>query len=172
MLRIDLAPFRTGMHYVALEPEAQALALDPDRFMDIRVDVALDVLNDRVLATLHATATAVLECDRTLALFEHPLEGDCRILFAPPSWARSHDDEEDPGFEEVRILPPSNREVDLTDAVRDTLLLAIPARKVAPGAEDLEIPSVFGAPSRSEEAAIDPRWEALRSLKAGDGAQG
>ena len=56
----------------------------------------------------------------------------------------------------------------MTEAVRDTLVLAVPARKVAPGAEDLDLPTVFGAPAA--EAAIDPRWEALRSLRSDDDA--
>ena len=50
----------------------------------------------------------------------------------------------------------------------DTVLLAVPARKVAPGAEDIEIPTAFGTPGA--EAAIDPRWEALRSLQTGNDA--
>ncbi len=158
MLRIDLTPLDEGVHHVVLEPQAQAVGLDPDRFKDLRLDAVLEVFNDRVLATLHASATATLECDRTLALFEQPIEGACRILFVPPSFVDTEKGET--GYEEVRVFHRSGHEIDLTEAVRDTLLLAVPARKVAPGAEALDLPTVFGA----AEAAIDPRWEALRSL--------
>ena len=68
------------------------------------------------------------------------------------------------------MLAPSERLIDLADAVRDTLLLAVPARKVAPGAEDVEIPTVFGAPTAADGTPIDPRWEALRALQEGDDA--
>ena len=53
--------------------------------------------------------------------------------------------------------------VDLTDAVRDTLLLALPARRVGPGAEDVEIQTVFGAPDG--ELLGDYRWGALLALR-------
>ena len=47
--------------------------------------------------------------------------------------------------------------------MRDTLLLAIPIRKIAPGAEDTEIIQSFGVPV--EQNNIDPRWQALAALK-------
>lgn len=164
MLRIDLTPLDEGTHHLVMEPQAQAVDLDPDRFKALRLDAVLEVFNDRILATLHAAATATLECDRTLALFEQPIEGTYRILFVPPSFADTQTDDEQAGFEEVRIFNRSDHEIDLTEAVRDTVLLAVPARKVAPGAEDLDLPTVFGA----AETAIDPRWEALRSLRSDD----
>ncbi len=160
MLRIDLTPLRQGMHHVSLEPQAQAVGLDPDRFKDLRLDAVLEVFNDRVLVTLHASASATLECDRTLAVFEQPIEGSYCILFVPPSFAPGK-----VGYDEVRVFQRSDSEIDLAEAMRDTLVLAVPARKVAPGAEDLDLPTVFGAPAAG--AAIDPRWEALRQLRSG-----
>ncbi len=166
MLRIDLTPLDEGVHHVVLEPQAQAVGLDPDRFKDLCLDAVLEVFNDRVLATLHASATATLECDRTLVLFEQSIEGVCRILFVPHSSVDTEKDDHETGYEEVRVFHRSGHEIDLTEAVRDTLLLAVPARKVAPGAEALDLPTVFGA----AEAAIDPRWEALRSLRRDEDA--
>ena len=84
MLRIDLAPLGEGLHHVALTPEPEAVGLDPERFADLRVAATLDIFNDRVLVTLEAAATATLECDRTLVLFEQPIEGVYRVLFVPP----------------------------------------------------------------------------------------
>ena len=166
MLRIDLAPLGEGVHTVVLNPEPEAVNLDPDRFADLRVVTTLDLFNDRVLVTLQATATATLDCDRTLAVFEQSIEGTYRILFVPPSFARRDADET--LYEEVRVLEDATGMIDVTDAVRDTVLLAVPARKVAPGAEDADIQTVYGAPAGGDEAAVDPRWEALRSLQTGD----
>lgn len=165
MLRIDLTPLSEGVHHIALAPEAEALDLDPDQFADIHVDATLDLFNERVLVLLQASAVATLECDRTLTLFEQSIEGTYRLFYAPPSFV-GEEGEEDTGYEEVRVLYPADRSIDLTDAVRDTLLLAVPARKIAPGAEDLEIQTTFGVPA--DEADIDPRWEALRSLRSGN----
>ncbi|PSQ83474.1 MAG: hypothetical protein BRD44_04330, partial [Bacteroidetes bacterium QS_7_67_15] len=73
-------------------------------------------------------------------------------------------------YDEVRELHHHDREIEITDLVRDTLLLAVPQRQVAPGAEEEELQTAYGAPDEEEEAdeeknAIDPRWEKLRALK-------
>jgi uncharacterized protein len=166
MLRIDLTPFSNGVHQVTLAPDAQTLDLSPDRFADIEVDVVLDIRHDQVLVSLDATAVATLECDRTLVLFDQPIAGSYSLLFAVLSRMQTADDD-DP-FAEVQVLHASDRTIDLTKAVRDTLMLAIPVRKVAPEAEDQEIPTAFGVPEDGDEPAIDPRWEALKALRTDD----
>lgn len=160
MLHIDITALGPGTHHVTLEPEAAALNLDAETFLDIYVDALLHCQRDRILVNLEAHATARLTCDRTLQPFDQPLEGTYDVLFAPPGTPKREQGDE----EEVRDLLPSDRTIDVTDMVRDTLLLAVPRRQVAPGAEDEEIETRFGA-SEGEEA-VDPRWEALRALRS------
>ncbi len=162
MLRIDTAPLGPGTHALDLAPQAQALELDPETFSDLHVDVRLERQRDRVLVAFTARAVASLHCDRTLRPFEQPVEGSYGLLFAPPDTAPPPD--EDDAYEEVHPWPLSETKLDITDAVRDTLLLALPQRQVAPGAEEADLETTYGAPD-GEEEAIDPRWEKLRALK-------
>ena len=156
MLSVSITSLKEGVHDVELHPEADALALDPAVFRSITVAARLDRRGDRIMVTLEASALATLTCDRTLKLFDQPLEGTHHVLFAPPEIAD--------GDEDVRVLLPADQEIDLTEPARDTLLLALPARCLAPGAEDEEIPVRFGEPTGDD--AIDPRWEALRKLRS------
>ena len=162
MLRIDLAPLKEGLHQLRLETTPDALDLDPEVFSDIGVEAVVDYHNDQALVTLTATATARLECDRTLVLFDQPIEGTYAVLFVPPERRR----QEAADVEEVRVLESSDPVLDLTEAVRDTLLLAVPARKVAPGAEEADLPTRFGETGEPEP---DPRWAALQALRDADG---
>lgn len=159
MVTINIATLPEGMHDVVLEPVAEDLELEADRFEAIRIDARLNYFDGRVLADLEVAATATLECDRTLQLFKKRIKGRYTTLFAPEQDPeREHD-----AFEDVRVLDPWDREIDLTDVVRDTLLLSIPVRCVAPGAEEMEIQTKYG----DAESEIDPRWEALAKLRAG-----
>ena len=160
MLRIDISSLKAGVHTFVLEPGAADIDLSPDRFRDLQVEVRLDLHERRILATLAASAVATLECDRTLVLFDQPIAGTYHVLFAPGDVLG----EVEEGYDEVHVLEPHDIAIDLTTVVRDTLLLAIPARKVAPGAEDMPINLVFGAPP--DEDIADPRWEALRRLRS------
>lgn len=163
MLTIDIAALEEGVHEVELTPAPDELELDPERFSDVHVRARLDLHNRRLLVMLDAEANASLVCDRTLEPFDETINGSYSLLFVPPEFARKARDEDD--FEEVRQLDSSDREVDVTDAVRDTLLLAIPQRCVAPHARDIEIETTFGKP---EDAPVDPRWEALSDLDLDD----
>ncbi len=159
MVRINIATLKEGKHHFQLTPSAEALELHPEEFEQIKIEVALDYRGEKIFVALEASAIATLECDRTLQLFQQPISGTYQLLFAPPGFVGKISED----WEEIRPFTPEEREIDLTDVVRDTLLLALPMRRIAPGAEDIEIPLQFGAPSEEEE--IDPRWAALLKLK-------
>lgn len=166
MLTIDITSLSTGIHHLELAPSAEQVNLDPSTFEDLQVDVVLQHHRDRILVKLHATATAELTCDRTLQPYEQDIEGHYNVLFGPPSMVGQEGEE----FEEVRPLDSSDREIDLTDVIRDTLLLAVPQRRIAPGAEDEPITREFGATEdeADDEEPVDPRWSDLKELRDGE----
>ncbi|MGB3545238.1 YceD family protein [Rubrivirga sp.] len=157
MLQVRIAPLPDGLHQESLEPTADDFGLDPETFSDITVDLNLDVGVDRVLAAYTVRSTARLECDRTLDLYDQEIEGSHAVLFS--ATAEEADDD-------VRPLPQDATHIDVADSVRDTLLLAVPLRKVSPAARAAEIPTEFGA--SSEDGIADDRWEALRALRGDD----
>lgn len=158
MLSVNIAVLKAGTHELTLNPSAADIEVSPDVFREVQVDLKLDRRPDRVFVTFEASATARLQCDRTLVDFDQRVSGRHEVLFAPPEMAETKDDDD------VRPLLPDDEEIDITDVVRDTLLLAIPQRKVAPGAEEIDIPTRFGV-AEEETERIDPRWAALRALR-------
>jgi len=165
MLTLDITSFQSGYHHVVLNPDPSDLDLEPDAFSDILVEADLQCHTDRILVDLHAEGTAQLTCDRTLQEYDQPLAGEYTVLFGPPEMAGRESDR----YDEVRALDRTAREIDLTDIVRDTLQLAIPQRRIAPGAEEEPITTTFGEPDEKEQTeedeAIDPRWSALEDLR-------
>ena len=161
MLTVDITSLSSGIHQLERTPSPDEAGLDPTTFDDVRVEAELQCHRDRILVTLQATATAELTCDRTLQPYEQPVEGQYSVLVGPPSMVGQEGEECD----EVRPLDPSDREIDLTDVVRDTLLLALPQRQIAPGAEDEPLDREFGAPEEEEETPVDPRWSELQKLR-------
>jgi uncharacterized protein len=107
---------------------------------------------------MDVSALAKLICDRTLAPFTQKVSGDYSVLFAKRPIEQADTDEA------IRPLDPTTRDLDLTDEIRDTLLLSVPLRKVAPDARNAELVLSYGTKDESG-TAIDPRWEALRKLK-------
>jgi uncharacterized protein len=164
MFTVDISSLSTGIHHLEFAPSATDVDLDPTTFEDVRVEAELQYHMDRILVKVDARATAELTCDRTLQSYDQPVSGHYSLLFGPPEMVGQEGDE----FEEVRPLDPTDQEIDLTDVVRDTILLALPQRRVAPGAEEEPIEREFGTPEDEEQDAIDPRWSELRKLRDDD----
>ncbi|MBT8401286.1 MAG: DUF177 domain-containing protein [Rhodothermia bacterium] len=156
MIRIDIASLKGGVNRLEFEPPAEELELDPEVFSNVQVRAEVDVRADQILVRFDADARARLVCDRTLKPFTQDVSGSYAVLFS------SRDDMGMDGVDDVRTYAASDRTIDISEPVRDTLILALPTKRIAPGADDVEIPNRFG---EADEEEIDPRWEALRGLR-------
>lgn len=158
MLKVDIRSLNNGLHHMEFDPTADDLGIESPVFRDIHADVRLTVDGQQVVVRVNVRGKATLVCDRTLVDFDKTLHGSHTVCFMPPN-------EMDEDAEDDAILPlaAGQEDIDLTDIVRDTLMLAVPIRKLAPGAEELEIPTTFGEATESE---IDPRWKALEKLRS------
>ncbi len=162
MFGLEITHRTPGLYEETLAVAPDDLGLDADAFEDIAVEIRLEHEEDRDLVAFTARALATLECDRTLVPFQQPVEGQYAVLFVMPERLGGYDAAAD---DDLRPLPEPGAPLDLTDAVRDTLLLALPSRRVAPGAEDQDLPVQFGALTDADGEYLDPRWEALRKLR-------
>ena len=161
MILIDIKSLEPGIHEYDWVPEAEALELDPHVFHELKVEARLDFHPSRILVTIHTHAKVRLMCDRTLVEFDQPVEGQHSVLFSGAELPEGMEEQDDG----IIKLGSADEEIDLTDVVRDTFVLSIPARKIAPGAEHENIPLVFGA-TKSDDSVVDPRWEVLRKLSS------
>lgn len=155
MLRIELGVPGT----YSCRPDAAALGLDPDLFADLRVEMRAEPSSCGVQVDVRVQAAASLICDRTLEEFSQPIDGSCFVLLlaSPASDSAVVED----GHDELRYFGPHDKTFDVTAIVRDTLLLAVPVRKVSPAAKSIDIQTVFGGPG----CGGDERWETLMTIR-------
>lgn len=158
MVTLDLVGREEGVYPFTLTPSPETAGLSPEQFEDVRVTGTMDYRTRRVFVSFEVEALACLECDRTLRPFKQHVSGSYALLFVVDDAAGLGAKSD----ENVRPFAAGDRELDITDAVRDTLLLALPMRRVAPDAEDLDFPTEYGK-DKDEEG--DPRWAALRKLQ-------
>ena len=157
MVRIDISAMSDGIHEVVANPSPEELELDPEKFDDIEARVRLDIGDHQILAELHISARAELICDRTLVPFQETVHGDFTVVFSKKAVGETAPDES------MRPLDPATHELDLGDEMRDTLLLSMPLRKVAPDAQDADLVLRYG--EHANDSNVDPRWKALEALK-------
>ena len=163
MLKIDIRSLSNGVHDLSFTPSPEEIEVSEDKFTDLKLDVRLDIASRRLYVRVKIAATAALVCDRTSVDYTLPVKGFFSVVFVPPE-GLDGDEERDDLFP----LLQGAEDIDLTTIVRDTLLLAVPIRKIAPGADEEDIPTSFGEPT---EADLDPRWVALKALKSDSGTE-
>lgn len=152
MLRIELGVPGT----YCCRPEAAAPGLGPELFSDARVEIRADPSDCRVQVNVRVQATASLICGRTFEKSGRCLNGSCSVLYL--AFGTSESVVED-GHDDVWYFGVHDKTADVTQLVRDTVMLAVPVRKVSPAAESVDIQTVFGDPGRGG----DEHWATLMS---------
>ncbi len=172
MVQLDIGELKSGTRSVSKDLTAADLGLELARFKGLYVSIEFDREGDRIVVQLEVSGTAHLICDRTSEPFDLDVRGSHALVFIPHDDIGSDigsdigpkidigSDAESSG--DVLGFEPSDPVLDVTDIVRDTLLLSLPTRRLAPGAEEADVPMSFGLQGEND---IDPRWEGLRALK-------
>jgi len=158
-LALRITSLKEGVHEFSDNFPSAALDLSPEEFSDLSISLRIDLKTQQAFVSFEVSGVAHLICDRTLRPFEQNISGSYQVLFSD----KAADLPEAERGEDLFPFPHSTLELNLTEPIRDTLLLAVPLRKVAPDAEEQEIKLSFGEPD-DEDAATDPRWSALRRL--------
>jgi uncharacterized protein len=165
MLRVDLAQLQSRRR-LPIDAELSADELDlehveADIAAPLRVRLEAQFAGSDVLVRGRIEGEAKLACRRCLEPLRRPIEEDVTFLF--------RSDAEPGEAENIFPLPPRVRELDLTDAVREQVILALPVFAVC-GEDCLGFCPRCGAnrnetPCDCETVELDSRWSALRNLK-------
>jgi uncharacterized protein len=130
----------------------------------LRVDLkATESTSGEVVVRGTIEGTLAQECRRCLDPVDVPLREEVTFVFSPPDLLGGEDDGE------IRVLPAGELELDLSEPIRDEVVLAAPTytlcdpecKGLCPhcGADLNETTCDCGA------TEPDPRWDALRALK-------
>ncbi len=168
MLKLDLVRLEKegSLRLQAAIPQTEPLWADVglDFATPLNVDLqASRVGLDQILIRGTLTGALAQECRRCLKPVQAPVRAEIAALYGPTD--ETVDDEDG----EIRPVDPRASEIDLTDLVREEVLLSAPAyaecsegcKGLCPGCGiDLNVETCQCV---TEEA--DSRWDALRALK-------
>ena len=160
LIRLD--DLEDGTH--VLEWEGSIAGIDlvyPEIASSVRVDARLHRLRDVI--TIRASLHAELErpCDRTLEPVEVTLDAPMHVVIRQLVHGRSRIEADD---ETVITADQNDSEVDLTDRIREALIIEMPMvvysdSSQGTGADEDEA----SRPSSGDN--IDPRWAGLKNVR-------
>ncbi|SRR5690554_6229288 len=141
-----------------------------DEFNDanINLEVVLEKKNTFLEFTLIYEGIVNVACDVTNEPYDQPISGDYRFVV-------NFGDEYNDDNEELLIIPHGSYEVNIQQFIYESIVLAVPLRRVHPGIEDGSLNSDILdkleelSPNAAEEEEpedneIDPRWDTLKKL--------
>jgi uncharacterized protein len=126
---------------------------------DISVKVTAEKLVGEMIVTLKTVATAELICDLCLAPITTELIGSYRVYYGYEQVAESEDERD----EEYRLIDGNTLSLDLTEDVRETLLLSVPMKVTCTDNPDCRVFRQADEDEPDEEGA--PGIDLLESLE-------
>lgn len=157
-LMINISKLSEGIHNYHLNTESATLDLDGRFYDEIELDVVLDKTSTQILLKTEIDTNGKFECDRCLSTFSHHIHTSYTLMYM----YQTQDFEVE---NEVQIINKDTVYIDLSDDVRQYILLAVPIKLLCK--EDCKglCPkcgkNLNEGSCSCEIETVDPRWEAL-----------
>jgi uncharacterized metal-binding protein YceD (DUF177 family) len=171
-----LAPFvlafaglKEGAHHFSLNITSKFFdAFDYTEFNDVALNAQVE-LNKKVTVLelrFSVSGTVNVSCDVSNEPFDLPINPHHELVV---KFGEEFNDEND----ELLVLPHGSHQVDVAQTLFETVVLAVPQKRVHPGIENGSLHSDLLDkleelhPNESTKApeTTDPRWDALKKLK-------
>jgi len=165
-MRIRIKDLAEGIQRQNLQEPASSLGLDEEKLNftePVKAKVILQKVADQIVCRLHVATSIKLQCSRCLEPTEATISEDITLLVAfssTPAQASADPD--------VKVVPYGVEEVDVSEEVRQTILLAIPGKPLCMDdclglcprcGQNLNLDRC-----RCHVKVEDPRWSGLRKL--------
>jgi uncharacterized protein len=163
-MKIQVGGLSEGVHEYGFRITPAELGL-PSEFRD-GVDIAatLEKTSRQLLLRASVSTTAEVECDRCVAPLRESLGSGYQMYYV---WEESEAERIDPS--EVQVMLPGQTVIDMSDDVRQTVLLALPLKHVC--REDCRglCPrcgrNLNEGSCDCKDTPVDGRWDKLKELQ-------
>ncbi|MBN2357545.1 DUF177 domain-containing protein [candidate division KSB1 bacterium] len=128
----------------------------------IEVSLQMEKNGDQIIIAIEAHTTVSFICDRCIEPFTSPLHDRLNILYTSDVKLKNEQDEA------ICYVSPTTQEIDLADPLRQTLILALPAKRLCkPDCKGLCArcgANLNHEPCNCPTDQVDPRWEQLKDF--------
>lgn len=168
MIAFKISDIPMGRSSQRMAFDAAEIGLEGLDFSEGGLEFDFERLATSIKVDFQVEGVARLICDRSLDPFDFPISRPYTVFFR-----EDHREDEEDEFVAERKLDLNRNRIDLTEEVRQTILLEIPIKKLHPRFLDEEgNPTDFEVSlgSEEEEDATEPdnRWDALKKLQNPD----
>lgn len=165
MIKIFIQGLKDGEYDIDIESPANDVPEMVEEFFgNIHVEGKLRKFAGRFTFIAEVECLAKLICDRSLTEFEENIEADIKLSFKADGYKTNETDPETG----VILFNPDDKYLDITDEIREILILNLPMKRIAPEYRKKDFSEIYPeyAVKTEEEGILDDRWEALKKLRS------
>ena len=168
-MKIQVGGLSDGIHTYTFEAESSDLALGEAFTRQVFVEARLDKAGGQIFLTATVRPTGKFLCDRCTAEFTRELPSSYHMYYV---WDAADTDKFDPA--EVQVISSSLNVIDISEDVRQTVLLSVPLKLLCRDTCKGLCPHCGKnrnvEPCDCRDELTDTRWEKLRALREGTGS--
>jgi uncharacterized protein len=169
MIALHIQGMHDGVHAISIvEPVETISGLSREFVGSVVIEGEISRLGRRFHIDVNVEATARLVCDRSLEEFDEPMSVELALDVIVDNDRANRGSSTD---DDVIAIREDDKIIDISDVIRQELVVHMPMRRVAPAYRDKslhEVSSILAerdADAERQSDAIDERWEVLRSLR-------
>ena len=164
MFKVKITNIKDGFDSIERSVPASELGLNSlSEFQDpVQVQADIEKIGQNTFITVHMDASLTVICDRCAETVLFPLHEQVQLIYTTDK--KMADQEED--F--IYLVSPHEESVDISDPLRQTLMLALPVKRLC-AVTCKGLCPVCGTNLNQQKWACttdhtDPRWEKLKKL--------
>jgi len=163
MITFKISDIPMGKSEREINFSSDDVSLEEIPFEEGYLELDFERLHDSVKVNFLVEGIARLTCDRSLEVFDYPISRLYSVFFRV-----DHAEDEEDEFTAARKLDLNRNKIDLTEVVRETILLEIPIKKLHPKFLDEDgNPTQFEIDFAGDKQpeGEDSRWDALKKIQ-------
>ena len=122
-MKINISNLSQGTHEYELSKDPVEVGLPENFSANVVAKVTLEKSSRQILVSARVAARGMFQCDRCLDEYSNTIESKLRTLYVWDADGRANGDSED-----VRLLAHDANVIDLSNDVRDLVLLSVPLK--------------------------------------------
>ncbi|MFQ5633096.1 MAG: DUF177 domain-containing protein [bacterium] len=162
-MKVRISHLKEGLHTIELSGTPEKFDLTGVEFFKNSIFVLLEIDKQRDTLCIRQNIKTIgeFECDRCAEPFSGEIVSEDRVVYTNDREMIKYDDT-------LRYIAPDQREIDISEDVRDAALLAIPAKKLCEkNCKGICLKcgkNLNKNQCNCTQTISDPRWEALKKL--------
>ncbi len=164
-LRIDIAGLEHGSRAIDHEVEPSGIKdLSAEFLRPILITGSVRRVNHRFYLDIRIATIADLVCDRSLEPYTESVDRQISAVYELNGELAQEQRGQDLADVDIRGLYPDAQWIDVSEDVRQELMLGLPMKRIAPQYREQSIEQIF-PDLTAGEVEPDSRWEALEKLR-------